>query len=221
MKYNKKSWSEDHKRFRTLLKKEQTFNDAIKLFMNLHESVHSSSLKKFSFENELWEDLSDKAFRVSQNKKGRTVAYGIWHSTRIEDITMNLLVTEDIQVIDKYSFQSKINSSIYDTGNALTSQDILNWSDIINIEELKKYRIAVANKTRDIITNLCYSDMSKKVPLEGLQKIIDIGAVVKDEDAIWLIDYWKTKTVAGILLMPCTRHHMVHLSESMDAKKRC
>lgn len=28
------------------------------------------------------------------------------------------------------------------------------------------------------------------------------------------------KTVAGILLMPATRHYFVHINESMEAKKR-
>lgn len=69
--------------------------------MNLHARVHTSFTKEYSFEEEMWKNLSDNAFRTSQNRKGRTVAYGIWHSTRIEDITMNLLVLEKEQVIDQ------------------------------------------------------------------------------------------------------------------------
>jgi len=30
-------------------------------------------------------------FRAMTNKKGWTIAYGLWHSTRIEGITINIL----------------------------------------------------------------------------------------------------------------------------------
>ena len=39
------------------------------------------------------------------------------------------------------------------------------------------------------------------------------GAVV--EEARWLTDYWGKKTFSGLLLMPATRHNLVHLNESM------
>ncbi|WP_242878618.1 hypothetical protein [Clostridium beijerinckii] len=45
-------------------------------------------------------------------------------------------------------------------------------------------------------------------------------AVSRDESAIWLIDFWGRKDVSGILLMPVTRHHVVHINESLKAKKK-
>lgn len=36
------------------------------------------------------------------DKKGRTIAYGLWHLARIEDITMNILVADEI--IKKLTF---------------------------------------------------------------------------------------------------------------------
>ena len=33
------------------------------------------------------------------------------------------------------------------------------------------------------------------------------------EDSIWLLDFWAKKDIAGILLMPPTRHVMLHLND--------
>ena len=44
------------------------------------------------------------------------------------------------------------------------------------------------------------------------------GAVV--EEARDLIDYWGKRTIAGLLLMPATRHNLVHLNEALRLKRR-
>lgn len=64
------------------MRKEATFKDAINLFMDQHARVHASDISEIgctTFEDELWEGMDEIAFRKGQNKKGRTVAYGIWH----------------------------------------------------------------------------------------------------------------------------------------------
>lgn len=223
MDYSKKNWNEDFKKLRELFKKERTFDDAKKLFMFLHAMVHSSKISDINtvtFEDELWNGISERTFRESTNKKGRTVAYGMWHSARIEDITMSLLVTGKDEVMYEGKWLDKIRSSIYSTGNELDKSGILEFSKEIDQNSLMKYRNEVGARTRDIVANMTYSDSKRKVYKEGLDKALSLGAVAKDEEAIWLIDYWKKKTATGILLMPATRHNLVHINESIDAKNR-
>ena len=66
-----------------------------------------SGVDEKTFEDELWKELDENTFRTSINKKGRTVAYGVWHSTRIEDITMNLLVAGEEQIFNIGKWQDK------------------------------------------------------------------------------------------------------------------
>jgi hypothetical protein len=40
------------------------------------------------------------------------------------------------------------------------------------------------------------------------------------EGAGYLLDYWGKQKVAGLLLMPATRHLMVHLNEAVRLKAR-
>jgi hypothetical protein len=98
--------------------------------------------------------------------------------------------------------------------------EIMEFSRNINMQELKDYRIAVGRKTREIIGKLEYHDMKRKFEKHSLERILDEGAVVDTEGAKWLIDFWGRKNVAGIILMPGTRHQVVHINEALTAKKK-
>jgi len=216
-----KHWNEKLQELRKIILKPEEIDKTKKLCLELHEMVHMGKMSNINvktFEDELWENLDEETIRTATNEKGRTIVYGIWHSTRIEDITMNILVADFKQVFEEDWLQ-KIHSSIKNTGNALTKEEILEFSKDININQLKEYRIAVGRKTREIINNLNRTDLKRKMKKESLQRILDDGAVENVEAANWLIEFWGKKNVAEILLMPVTRHHVVHINESLRAKK--
>jgi hypothetical protein len=218
-----KAWNNNIKHLREIILKPDTLEESKSLCLSLHSMVHSSKMSGIdntTFEDELLEGLDEHTFKTSQNDKGRTIAYGIWHSTRIEDITMNLLVSSSEQIFEIGNWQNKINSRITDTGNALTEEEILEFSKDISMKELLNYRIEVGRRTRDIIKVLSAVDMKRKFDKSKLQRILDEKAVLDVEGANWLIDFWGKKNVAGILLMPITRHHIVHINESLNAKKK-
>ncbi|MCM0650269.1 DinB family protein [Clostridium swellfunianum] len=218
-----KPWNKDIKQLREIILKQDKIEESKTLALSLHSMVHSSEMSGLlikTFEDELWEDLDEYTFRSATNEKGRTIAYGLWHSTRIEDITMNMLVSGDEQVFILGNWKEKINSTIVDTGNAMTGDEILEFSKNINMLELKNYRIAVGRKSQEIIRNLTNGDMKRKFEKHRLQHVINEGAVLDVEASNWLIDFWGRKSVSGIILMPVTRHHVVHLNESFSAKKK-
>jgi hypothetical protein len=219
----KASWNFKQKLLKEIILKPDKFDEGIKLCLEQHAMVHLSEMSQINsetFEDELWDKLEEAEFRSNLNSKGRTIAYGLWHSSRIEDITMNILVSGDKQVINTNDWLKRTNSIICDTGNAMTLENIKEFSQSINMQELRNYRIAVGRKTREIITKLNFADLKRKMSKNSLQRILDEGAVLDVEGANWLIDFWGKKNVAGILLMPVTRHHMVHINESMSAKKK-
>lgn len=128
---NLKPWNQDLKHLRTIILKEDKIEESKELCLSLHAMVHSSNLsgiEEQTFEDELFEKLDEKTFRTSTNEKGRTIAYGIWHSTRAEDITMNILVAGDKQIFHTDHWQQKINSNIMDTGNAMNEEEIMEFS---------------------------------------------------------------------------------------------
>lgn len=220
---DKSTWGTHLQNLRSIIKKGDHLQEAKDLITHLHSMVYSSEMsgiKQITFEDELWINLNHETARKAENKKGRTILYGLWHSTRIEDITMNLLVAGKDQLFEKDQWFPRINSSIRHTGNSLNHNQILEMSSFINIEELKAYRIDVGRNSQDIIQNLTANDLRRKVYKENLQRILDEKAVDNVETSNWLIDFWSRKDVAGIILMPCLRHQLVHINESLDAKSR-
>ena len=216
-------WNAQQSDLRVMLLKSDRFEEAMRICLEQHSLVHSSEMSGVeveTFEDELWRDLDSTTFKTAIGAKGRTIAYGIWHSTRIEDITMNILVAGSNQVIDSDNWITRINSNIYDTGNAMNADEIREFSSNINMQELYKYRITVGRRTREIIQKFKPTDVKRKFDDISLRKIFDIGAVSKNDAASWLVDFWGKKNVAGILLMPVTRHHVVHINESLIAKSK-
>ncbi|MCM1991529.1 DinB family protein [Oceanirhabdus seepicola] len=223
MENKRELWNLNQKKLREIILKKGRFNEAIKLCLEQHRMVHAykmSQSKDKTFDDLLWEDLDEEIFRTITNKKGRTIAYGMWHSARIEDITMSILVADSQQVINSDNWLERINSKICDTGNAMTSEEILDFSKEINMKALREYKIAVGRRTQEIIKNLKSEDMKRKTSKEGLKRVLQEGAVLDVEGANWLIDFWGKKNVAGLILMPGTRHHIVHINESLEAKKK-
>lgn len=91
----------------------------------------------------------------------------------------------------------------------MNEKEIELFSNLIDMQALREYRLAVGRKTRSIIKSLKAEDLNQRVESSRLQRIMDEGAVV--EEARGLIDYWGKKTFAGLLLMHATRHNLVHL----------
>ena len=215
-----KLFNEKLKELKSIYKNESKFDEAINLALEIHSLVHSSSISNSDFttyEDDLWNGLDDETARKAVNKKGRTIVYGIWHSSRIEDITANILIDDSPQVFND-EWKNKINSSVSDTGNQFSDKEILKFSENINVFELKNYRNAVAIKTRSILENLEFSDFKRKFSRESLERIFMEKAVARHADSEWLVDFWGKKDVAGIIFMPLTRHNLVHINESNQAK---
>ena len=147
-----------------------------------------------------------------------TIAWVLWHISRIEDLTLNILVAKQNQIFDE-SWREKINVGITDTGNALTDEEIMNLSRAADIESLIGYRKKVAERTREIVKSLTAEDMTRKIDKADADRILKEGGVTEDKNSIWLLDYWSGKDAAGILLMPPTRHVLLHLNDCAKWKR--
>jgi hypothetical protein len=100
----------------------------------------------------------------------------------------------------------------------MDAQGMADLSAVIDVEALRAYRVAVGRRTREIVTPLRAEELRQKVDPSRVQRVWDEGAVV--EAASGIVDYWSKRNVAGLLLMPATRHNLVHLNEALRLKQR-
>lgn len=217
MEANRKFWNEQQKILQNALTHGQA--EAVDLFLRQHAMVHSdgmSGARLWSFEDEVFEGLSDQALRSMPGE--HSIAWMLLHMARVEDVTMNLLVAGSPQIFIQDRWQERLKIGIRHTGNAMDEKAIAGLSAEIDLEALKAYRLTVGRRTREIVQALEPSMFKQKIEPARLQRIWDEGAVLADAREI--VDYWSRRTVAGLLLMPPTRHNFVHLNEALRVKRQ-
>lgn len=214
-------WSEHHKKLNQIIRKTECFTESVDMILNLHKDLHASIVSELNGRNlidGLLDDLNRDEYAIMPTSKDETIAWAIWHIARIEDLTMNILVNNSNQIFDD-SWKTRMNISTSDTGNAMTDDEITNFSKRICISELLKYRNVVGIRSQEIVRNLCPIDMKRKILPNATSKILREGGVTEHVDSIWLLDFWGKKDVAGIILMPLTRHQTLHLNDCYKWKK--
>jgi RimJ/RimL family protein N-acetyltransferase len=210
---------------RRVMTRSGQYDEAIQLFLSQHAMLHSAKVSAeealtgpWSFEDEILNDMTEERIRRVPRNCEHSVAWIIWHIARCEDITMNLLVAGSPQVLNQEGRLDRINSPIRHAGNEMDAADVARFSDALDIDALQAYRVAVGRRTREIVKQFGPEDLKQKVDPARLQRIWDEGAVV--EAASGIVDYWGKRDVAGLLLMPASRHLIIHLNEALKLKRR-
>ena len=204
-----KEWSDLNKTIQLQLKKEDTFSAGIYTLLEFRKQLMNQILQ---FKEEL--TLADFSAMPYINAKGyhnKTIAYSLWHIFRIEDIVAHSLIAEDEQILFKKDYQRRINSPIITTGNELVKEEIGEFSRQLSMEELYNYVKDVDESTTQILKELTYSDLKKKMSDEHRKCLENLKVVSDDENAYWLIDYWCGKDVKGLIQMPLSRHWIMHV----------
>jgi len=218
---NRKICQKQQSELRRRLLSDDQYQDAFQLFFKQHAMLHSAIMAQseaFSLEDEVFEDLGEAIARRIPLNSENSIIWNIWHIARIEDVTMNMLVAGREQVFSRGDWQIEMGIEARDTGNAMPAEKILQISEKINITALRAYRVAVGRRTREIVSQLPPEKLKDKVDPARLEDVSSAGAVIPA--ASDLLAYWSKRNIAGLLLMPATRHNLVHLNESFRLKEK-
>lgn len=213
-------WNPMQSALKSLLQDEDRFAEAIALCLRMHALLHCAGVsgsQAQTFMDAVWDGLSQDAFAAMPGAGGHSIAWNIWHITRIEDITANILIAEIKQVLTA-EWLDRLNVTVRDTANAMDVHQISRFSRSICMEELRSYRNAVGQRTREMLRTLAPEDLHRVMRSGSMNRVQAEGGVIDHPESIWLLDFWRKKTVAGILLMPLTRHQVVHLNECLKIK---
>ena len=216
-----KGWNENQKNLMGFLKNQKTFVKGINLLLEMHSLLHDKKIYKTTtetFYDNLWKNMKEETCKIISDKE-TSILWNIWHITRIEDIISNIIIGNK-ETIFNNKIQEKLNIKIKDTGNAMTRSEIESFNKNINIKELNGYRVKVGKSTQKIIETLEFTDIKRKVKKEQLEKIKQNNGVTDDPKSIWLLDFWGKKNILGLIMMPITRHQIVHLNDCFKIKQK-
>lgn len=214
-----KDYNLKFKNLKTIIKEKDLFEECKKIILYLHSVTHISKInenKETTFLDEIYENLENCDYYFM---KETTIAWALWHITRIEDIASNILINSKDDILQN-DILKKMNVKTKETGYSMTKEEIYNFSKNINIKELKNYRNAVGKNTKKIIKSLTFEDLKRKVSKENLKKIIETGGVIEGTDSMRLLDFWGSKNIAGIIFMPILRHQVLHLNQCLKIKTK-
>lgn len=217
----RKAWNKRQTEFRDLLRSYTQHDKAMAMFLSQHAQLHSAEMagtEPWSFEDWLCADLNEMQFRRIPRGDEHSIAWVLWHIARIEDVTMNMLVAGEAQLFNQGGWVERLGANIRHTGNAMDVADVEALSDMVDLNVLREYRRAVGRRTQATVSRLGPEELKAKVDPGRLQRVRDEGAVVEAANAV--IDYWSKRDIAGLLLMPPTRHTFLHLNEALRLKRR-
>jgi len=220
MELNRKSWNNGQQKLRRALTAKD-YQNAVDQFLIQHAMVHSKKMSRmdvWSFEDELWQGLTDEQFRDIPPKGEHSIAWILFHIARIEDMTMNMLVAGTAQVYKRDKWAKKLKSTIHHSANKMDDDSVKRLSSKLDMATLREYRHSVGKRTREIVRKIKPDEFSQKVEPVRLEKLLKEGAMI--EEAMEIIDYWSKRTIAGLLLMPPTRHNFLHLNEAFRIKQK-
>lgn len=215
MRIPRKEWNSRQKQLQDLLADRGSHSQAIQLFLRQHAEVHSSSTSSFgawSFQDEILADLTDQQIKELPSRAEHSIAWVIWHMARIEDVTMSMLVAGAEQLFTRDEWMPRLGIAAQHTGNAMAKDEIAALSEAIDVDGLLNYRAAVGRRTEVIAKELAPGDIRQKVSSSRLDRVVQAGVVRTEAKEI--IEYWGRRIIAGLLLMPATRHCYLHLNEA-------
>lgn len=213
-----KEWSELNKTMQLQLKKKDSFQNGLETLFELRNQLMQTI---DSFRTELArEDFNAIPFTNVEGYHSKTIAYSLWHIFRIEDIVAHTLINSDEQVFFTDDYQKRIGSPIITTGNELVKEEIADFSAKLNIDELYSYIHDVKASTESIISNLSFDTLKSKISPERRKALESSNSVSKDENAVWLIDYWCEKDIRGLIQMPFSRHWIMHTEAAIRIKNK-
>ena len=213
-----KEWSELNKAMQIQIRKNDTYDTGINTLFELRNRLMETLTVFYS---ELsWEEFNAIPFLNADGYHNKTIAYSLWHIFRVEDIVAHVLINEDEQVFCTGNYQKRINSPIITTGNELVKQQIADFSMQLNLKELYSYILEVKASTEKIIKSLSYDGLKKKVSEERKEYLKSLNVVSNDENTIWLIDYWCSRDMQGLIRMPFSRHWIMHIEASLRIRNK-
>ena len=213
-----KEWSELNKKMQSQIKRKDTYFDGIGTLLELRNELWQTIL---SFkENLSREDFNAIPFINADGYHSKTIAYSLWHIFRIEDIVAHTLINCDEQVFFSGNYRERINSPIITTGNELVGNEISDFSNQLNINELYSYIFEVKESTEAILRGLPYERLKQRISVEHRDILQKMNVVSGDEKAAWLIDYWCEKDIRGLIQMPFSRHWIMHVEASLRIENK-
>lgn len=140
------------------------------LFLQRYDVLYGFWLAGF------WDQVPHDLMRQRPHPRLNSIAWNLWHLTRVEDAGLNRFVVDRSQVLDDDPWMERMNYPGRHHGSEMTLSEVEELSQRIDLTALHAYSQAVQGRTHEIIATLDPHDLDAQMGEDRLRLLmIDEG----------------------------------------------
>ncbi len=195
--------------------------DSIALFLEQHARNHSSKVAKpaegTNGEDSALQGVTDAQLRKVPQAGMNSVAWVLWHMARSEDVGVHLAGGVK-QVFEEGNWAAKMHVADRGSGSGHTPEDVAKLSSDVDLGALRDYRVAVGQRTQQVLKGLKPAALDEKVTLAAIKRAISVGAYGEKPDVANLEKTWPTRSRAYAISVYAVTHNVGHFGEITTIK---
>jgi hypothetical protein len=185
--------------------------DAGTLFRLRYDAIHGA------FVDDLFAGLDDGGARTGPHGLN-SVAWLVWHASRVEDAAVSRFVADRPQVLDEGSWSERLRVARRDVGTAMAATEVAALSAAIDLDALRAYARAVAERTRAVVASLAPGAWDEIVPPAHVHAVVAAEGLLV-EAGRWVETFWARGHARGwYLLQTALLHPYGHWFEAMATR---
>ena len=121
---------------------------------------------------DVWNVVPADLMRQRPHPRLNSIAWNLWHLTRVEDAGMNRFVTERTQILDEGAWMERMQVPWRHHGSEMSFQEVDDLSQRIDLQALQAYSKAVQDRTREIVNLIHLVDLDASMSEERVRTIV-------------------------------------------------
>jgi uncharacterized damage-inducible protein DinB len=181
--------------------------DVHQLFLQRYNVLYNYFLAGF------WENVSPDLMRQRPHPRVNSIAWNLWHITKVEDAALNRFVTNGVQVLDEGGWMQKLNLPWRHNGTGMTFAEVDELNQKIDLQALHDYSSAVYTRTCQIVNQIDADELDSVIDPDHLRKVVYDEGLAMPAEADGLFATYTGWAKARFLMNHGLTHPYQHLGE--------
>ncbi len=120
----------------------------------------------------VWETVPADLMRQRPHPRVNSIAWILWHLTRVEDAGLNRFVVDRSQILDEGAWMQRMDVPWRHHGTGMSFDEVDDLDQRVDLQALHDYSRAVQARTREIIQRIDQVDLDATLPRERVRMIV-------------------------------------------------
>jgi hypothetical protein len=161
---------------------------------------------------DIWTVVPEDLMRQRPDPRINSIAWNLWHLTRVEDAGLNRFVVDFPQVMDEGQWQRRMNLPWRHNGFDMNFDEVNQLNQHIDLQALHGYSDAVQARTREVIQQLNFDNLDSVMDEPRLRLIL-FEEGLAHPTAGGLLENYLGWTKGKCLMNFCMTHPYQHIGE--------